>query len=77
MVNYDTCPFVQKCVYTKLLQSCLTFCDPMDCGLSGSSVHGILPHPGIEPAAPLSSALQADSLPTEPPREPIHYYVLI
>ena len=26
----------------KLLQSCLTLCDPMDCSLPGSSVHGIL-----------------------------------
>ena len=26
----------------KLLQSCLTLCDPMDCSLTGSSVHGIL-----------------------------------
>ena len=26
----------------KSLQSCLTFCDPMDCSLPGSSVHGIL-----------------------------------
>ena len=25
----------------KSLQSCLTLCDPMDCGLPGSSVHGI------------------------------------
>ena len=25
----------------KLLQSCLTLCDPMDCSLPGSSVHGI------------------------------------
>ena len=23
-------------------QSCLTFCDPIDCSLSGLSVHGIL-----------------------------------
>ena len=54
--------------------------DPMDCNLPGSSVHGILqsrilewvaisffrdvPEPGIEPRSP---ALQADSLPTEPP----------
>ena len=22
-------------------QSCTTFCDPMDCGLPGSSIHGI------------------------------------
>ena len=26
---------------SKLLQSCPTLCDPMDCSLSGSSVHGI------------------------------------
>ena len=25
----------------KLLQSCLTLCDPMDCSLPGSSFHGI------------------------------------
>ena len=48
-------------------QSCLTLCDPMDCSLPGSSVHGIfqagilewvaipfsgdLPGPGVEPAS--------------------------
>ena len=53
-------------------------CNPMDCNLPGSSIHGILqakywsglpfpssgdlPNPGIEPRFP---ALQADSLPTE------------
>ena len=26
----------------KSLQLCLTLCDPMDCSLPGSSVHGIL-----------------------------------
>ena len=26
----------------KAVQSCLTLCDPMDCNLPGSSVHGIL-----------------------------------
>ena len=30
------------CVYSKLLQSCLTLWDPMDCILPGFSVHGIL-----------------------------------
>ena len=60
-------------------QSCLTFCDPMDCSLPGSTVHGILqarhrsewpfpspgdlPNPGIKPGSP---ALQADALPSEP-----------
>ena len=26
---------------SKVAQSCLTLCDPMDCGLLGSSVYGI------------------------------------
>ena len=29
------------CVQAQSLQLCLTLCDPMDCGLPGSSVHGI------------------------------------
>ena len=58
----------------KLLQLSPTLCDPMDCSLPGSSVHGILqarilewvampgdlPNPGMEPGSP---ALQVDSLP--------------
>ena len=64
-------------------RSCLTLCDPMDCSLPGSSVHGILqarilelvvmpfpgdvPNPGIEPRSP---ALQVDSLPSEPKGKP-------
>ena len=27
---------------SEVAQSCLTLCNPMDCSLSGSSVHGIL-----------------------------------
>ena len=66
-------------------QSCLTLCDPMDCSPPGSSVHGILrqeywsglplpfsedlPYPGIKPWSP---ALQADSLPAEPPGKLVH-----
>ena len=55
---------------TKLPQSCLTLCDPMDYSPPGSSVHGILqsrilewvanPPPGIEPdprIEPVSPAL--------------------
>ena len=34
--------YVHMCVHAKLLQLCLTLCDPMDCILPGSSVHGIL-----------------------------------
>ena len=65
---------------TKVTQSCPTLCDPMDCNLQGSSIHGIfqarvlewvafpspgdLPDPGIEPRSP---ALQADTLPSELP----------
>ena len=60
-----------------LAKSCPTLCDPMDCSVSGSSVHGIpgrilawvaisspgdFPDPGIELRSP---ALRADSLPTE------------
>ena len=29
-------------MHAKSLQSCLTLCDPMDCGPPGSSVYGIL-----------------------------------
>ena len=62
-------------------QSCPTPCDPMVCNLPGSSVHthspgknpgvgyhsllqGIIGDPGIKPRSP---ALQANSLPSEPP----------
>ena len=61
-------------------QSRLILCDPVNCSLPGSLVPGILqarilewaaipffgdlPNPGIEPG---SLALQADSLPSEPP----------
>ena len=54
---------------SEVAQSCLTLCDPMDCSLPGSSVHGIfqarilewvaipspgdLPDPGIEPGSPV------------------------
>ena len=35
------CFFVYKLVLSEVAQSCLTLCDPMDCSLPGSSVHGI------------------------------------
>ena len=73
--------FVAVCVLVTWL--CLALCDPMDCSPPGCSVHGILqiknwsglpfpsrgdhPNPGIEPRPP---ALQADSLPSEPPGKP-------
>ena len=63
-------------------QSCPTLCNPMDCGLPGSSVHGILQARILEwVAIPFSRgssrpsgiksrspALQADSLLSGPPR---------
>ena len=60
----------------QLPQSCLTLCDPMDCGPPGSPVHGILqaglewvavpssrdlPRSGIKPVPLVSPALQVDS----------------
>ena len=44
---YSPVPFKQYCfggvrVHAQSLQSCLTACDPVDCSLAGSSVHGIL-----------------------------------
>ena len=34
--------YIYVCMCAKLLQSCLTLCDPMDCSPTDSSVHGIL-----------------------------------
>ena len=74
---------MDECLNAKLLQSCQTLFDPMDCSLSGSSVHGILlarilewvavlssgdlPNPGIEAVSP---ALQMDYLPSKPLGKP-------
>ena len=33
---------ITDCAFCLVTQSCLTLCDPIDCSLSGSSVHGIL-----------------------------------
>ena len=64
---------MHACVYAKLLLSCPTLCDPMDCSLPGSFVHGVLqariwsglpcpppgnlPNQGIEPVSLMSPAL--------------------
>ena len=62
-----------------LAQSCSTLCNPMDCSLPGSSVHGDPPgkNPGVgchallqrifptQGIQPRSPALQVDSLPTK------------
>ena len=36
------CPFLAVESESEVAQSCLTLCDPMDCSLPGSSLHGIL-----------------------------------
>ena len=38
----ETQPASSLCVRAKSLQSCPTLCNPIDCSLPGSSVHGIL-----------------------------------
>ena len=71
------------CMCAQSFQLHLILYNPMDCSPPGSSVHelsrqdywsglpcpplGDLPDPGMEP----TSALQVDSLPTEPPGKPI------
>ena len=76
---------VVSCIVT---QSCPTLCDPMDYSPPGSSgilqarilewvaisFSGDLPNPGIEPRSP---ALQADSLPFEPPGKPSRMVILV
>ena len=64
---------LHACMYTKLLQSCPAFCNPMDCSPPGFSVHGILqarilewvampspadlPNPGVKTVSLMSPAL--------------------
>ena len=54
------------CGVLKLLQSCLTLCDPMDCSLSGSSVLGIFQARTLEWDATISSS-RASSPPRDGP----------
>ena len=80
-------------IYLKVVlisQSCLTLCDPTDYSPPGFSDHefpgqeywsvlpfpspGDLPNPGIKSEYP---ALQADSLPSEPPGKPNYIYVCV
>ena len=86
-VKFALITAVSVCVraHIKLCSSCLTLCDPVDCSLPASSVHGILqqeyrsvlpcpppgdpPKPGIEPVSP---ALAGRFFTTEPLGKP--YY---
>ena len=85
----DISPLLNK-VKLKVAHLCLTLCDPLDCSPPGSSVHEVFqarvlewaaisfsrgsPNPGTEPASPMSPALQADSLPSEPSGKPFTMY---
>ena len=82
--------FAKSEVNVLVAQSCPALRDPVDCSPPGSSVHGIsqarilewaampssgdLPNLGIKPGSP---ALQADSLPPEPPGKPYTLYSTI
>ena len=73
----------------KWLQLCQTLCNPRDCSLLGSSIHGILqarileylpcpspgdlPDPGIEPGSP---SLHADSLLLSHQGSPLVIYII-
>ena len=75
------------CTYIcSVAQSCPTLCDPLDCSLPGSSVHGIfreeywsglqfpspgdLPKPGIKPVSLMSPALAGEFFTTASPGNP-------
>ena len=63
--GFDFGHIMLACMFAKSPESCLILCNPMDCSMPGSSVHGILqvrlldsvvclsprdlPNPGIEP----------------------------
>ena len=71
-------------------QSCPTLCNPMNCSLPDSSVHGIfpgkntkvvsisysgdLPNPGMEPASLASPALAGGFFTTVPPGKPLRIH---
>ena len=85
--NIDNLLFINT-MKVKVFQSCPTLCNPMDYSPPGYSVHGILqarilewvtvsfsrdlPNPRIEAR---SAELQANFLPSEPPRKPINTIV--
>ena len=56
------CLFLLQCMKveseSEVTQSCLTLCDPMDCSLPGSSIHGIFPATVLEWGAIAFSSFQ-------------------
>ena len=82
---------VRVCAFVCLVaQLWPTICDPMDCNLLGTSVHGDFPgkNTGVDWHAllqgnlpnpgikPRSPALQADSLPAEPHNDRLYFFGL-
>ena len=74
---------------SEVAQLCPTLCDPMDCSLPGSSIHGIfqarvlawvaISFSRVSPRTrdqTRSHALQADTLPSEPPGKPLYHLSL-
>ena len=41
MISLKGSKYKRNSIISEVTQSCLSLCDPMDCSLSGSSVHGI------------------------------------
>ena len=80
--------FIQAFLVAQSVKN-LSLCNPVDCSPPGSSVHGIvqartlewlpfpppgdLSDPGIEPASPVSRALQVNSLPLSHRGSPVLY----
>ena len=83
--EYASQTLIERQVYTRasvMTQPCPTLCNPIDCGLLGSSVRGILQARILESVAiPFSrepfqprNRTQADSVPSETPGKPICCY---
>ena len=87
----EICPSPLICMHAKLPQSCPALCNPMDCRLPGSSVHGILQVrilergslPSSRGSSPprdwthvFSGSWQADSLPLSYQGSPMPQFTL-
>ena len=85
------CHFLLQCMKVKsqseVAQSCPTLSDPMDCSLSGSSVHGIFQARGLEWGAimafyflfssvPQSCPTLCDPMSCSMPGLPVHHQLL-
>ena len=91
-LSLSLCVCVCACVCVLAAQSCPTLCNPMDCSpqvplsmeFSWQEYWSRLPfpspgdllNPGIKPSFPVPPALQANSLPSEPPGKPEWLYSL-